>query len=59
MIFSEKYKLTFCCDLAPKFRSVAMNHPWNKMEAGIYNNGMITILMRVMMTRFCLAGIGW
>jgi hypothetical protein len=42
-MFFEKYELSGMGLSIPKFRSVAKTAPWNEMEAGLYNGGLITV----------------
>lgn len=42
-MFSAKYKLNKERGSEPKFRKVAKRSPWNVMDAGLYNEGLITI----------------
>ena len=42
-MFFDKYELSGIGLSIPKFRNVAKTAPWNEMEAGLYNEGLITV----------------
>lgn len=42
-MFFDEYSLSGVGLSAPKFRQVAKTSPWNEMEAGMYNEGIITV----------------
>jgi hypothetical protein len=42
-MFFDKYILTKGGFSEPKFRRVAKKSPWNGMESGLYNEGLITV----------------